>query len=144
MKQTQIEKLLREHNIRPTVQRLVISENLLNAKNHPTVDEIFENISPTHPTISLATVYKTVSMLKNANLVQEFETGDGKAHYDPDVSPHINLICRKCGQIEDLKDRSVDIFLDTIKKSMDMPLLGQRLDFYVICKKCAKKSNESH
>lgn len=138
MESINVEQLLREHQIKPTMQRIAISEILLRSKEHPTVDAIYDIVKQTHPTVSLATVYKTVNTLKETHLVREFETGDGKAHYEPNSAPHINLICKKCGQIHDFEHVTINVFVLAIQDLIHTSIINQQLDFYIVCDDCLK------
>ncbi len=96
---------LREANAPLTAQRLAICEWLDGSPDHPTVADIHSALSEDFPTMSLATVYNTVGLLAELGLVNEITTAeDGSVRYDPRTEPHINLICRRCGQVIDVLD----------------------------------------
>jgi Fur family peroxide stress response transcriptional regulator len=61
-----------------------------------------------HSPVSLATVYKTLEVLRDLDLVQEINFPKGQARFDSYMNPHINLICLKCGNITDLDDRTAE------------------------------------
>ena len=71
---------LREKNIRPSIQRVSILNYLLEKKNHPTVDTIYEDLHPAIPTLSRTTVYNTLQMFKEYDLVSTLDFGDGSLH----------------------------------------------------------------
>src|SRR5215212_5164854 len=95
---------LAEAGHRITPQRLYILEALVSDASHPTAEEIYARVRPSCPTTSLATVYKTLEMLKELGEVLELEFSDGSNHYDglhPAAHPHV--LCQRYGRIEDVE-----------------------------------------
>lgn len=91
---------LRQKGIALTPQRMAIAEYLSNSTNHPTADEIHKVIRKKYPTMSLATVYSTLELLKELGEIQELSIRKrGKACFDPNPDIHHHLLCRKCGKI---------------------------------------------
>jgi Fur family peroxide stress response transcriptional regulator len=91
---------LRQKGIALTPQRMAIAEYLSNSTNHPTADEIHKVIRRKYPTMSLATVYSTLELLKELGEIQELSIRKrGKACFDPNPDIHHHLLCRKCGKI---------------------------------------------
>jgi len=129
---------LREKGFRVTPQRLAICEFVLSSKEHPTVDQVYHAVRREYPTLSLATVYQTLHLLTEMDMLQELGFGNGVARYDPKSSPHINIVCKGCGKIQDFESESVRSFLLQIKAEMKQKLIGQRLEIFVFCDKCKK------
>ncbi len=95
---------LRDNGLTLTPQRMAIAEFLSKSRNHPTVDEIHRNIQGRYPTISLATVYSTLKVLKELGEIQELSIRKrDKVCFDPDPNIHHHLLCRKCGKIVDFE-----------------------------------------
>jgi len=90
---------LRSKGYEVTPQRLAICKLILSSKDHPSAEQIYQEVKKTYPTISLATVYITLDLLKKLGLVQELGFSDRSSRYDPNNSQHINVICPKCGKI---------------------------------------------
>jgi len=83
-----------------TPQRMAIAEYLSKSKNHPTADEIHRVIRKRYPTMSLATVYSTLDLLKQLGEIQELSIRKrGKACFGPNPNIHHHFLCRKCGKI---------------------------------------------
>jgi Fur family peroxide stress response transcriptional regulator len=95
---------LRSKGYKATPQRIAICRIALKSREHPSAQQVYDEVKRTHPTVSLATVYKTLELLRDLDLVQELDFPKGQARFDPYRSPHINLICLKCGEITDLDD----------------------------------------
>jgi Fur family peroxide stress response transcriptional regulator len=127
---------LRERGFRVTPQRLAICEFVLSSKEHPTVDQVYRVVQKKHPTLSLATVYQTLHLLTEIGLLQELGFSDGISRYDPNSSPHINIICKNCGKIQDYESESVRKFLSQISVELNRRLVGQHLEIYTYCDQC--------
>jgi Fur family peroxide stress response transcriptional regulator len=67
----QIIEVLREKGLKVTTQRLAICQILFSSDLHPTAEQIYEKIVDLHPTISRATIYKTITKLQKKGLIQE-------------------------------------------------------------------------
>jgi Fur family peroxide stress response transcriptional regulator len=129
---------LRSKGYKVTPQRLAICKLLLSSKDHPSADQIYQEVKKSYPTISLATVYFTLDLLKNLGLVQELGFSDRSSRYDPNISPHINIICPRCGKVYDYEAASVKKLWSQIVAEMSFTPLRQRLDVYKFCDKCSK------
>jgi Fur family transcriptional regulator, peroxide stress response regulator len=128
---------LRSKGYKATPQRIAICKLALFSREHPSVPKIYEEVRETHPTVSLATVYKTLQILKENGLVQELDFPQDQARYDSYLEPHINLVCSRCGKIQDLDD---PVALELIKRVIAVTKFvpaSQRLDVYGICEKCS-------
>jgi Fur family transcriptional regulator, peroxide stress response regulator len=94
---------LRASGAKITAQRIAICNWLLNTNTHPTATAVYEAIRDDFPTMSLATVYNTLSLLEGLGLLHQVaRADDGSVRYDQATTPHINLVCTRCGQITDL------------------------------------------
>jgi len=133
---------LRQAGLRLTPQRLAICRALANHPSHPTAAELFEQLRADFPTLSLATVYTTLSTLLALGLIHDLgSAGDGTLHYDPDTEPHVNLICTRCHQISDLGDETLAAVSQRVARRSGYEILGARIAYYGICPTCAKHSS---
>jgi len=128
-----------EKGFKATPQRLAICEFVLSSKEHPSADQVYKEIKKSYPTLSLATVYQTLHLLTELGLLQELEFDEKTSRYDPDTSPHINIICRNCGTIEDYKDENIEEFWRKLTRRFNFTPTGQRFDVYRYCEKCLEK-----
>ena len=138
MKNQQLIAKLREKGFRVTPQRLAICEFVLASKEHPTVDHVYQVVRKKHPTLSLATVYQTLHLLTEIGMLQELGLSDGISRYDPDSSPHINIVCKNCGKIQDYESESVREFFSQIAVELRRALIGQHLEIYTYCDQCKR------
>ena len=104
-----VEKVLLAHGVKPTPQRMVIAEYLLNTLDHPTADEVLTAVTGKLPVdLSRATVYNTLNSLKDAGVVREVYTEPGKVRYDANLSNHHHFVDSKSGQIFDVPVEKVE------------------------------------
>jgi Fur family peroxide stress response transcriptional regulator len=128
---------LRSKGYKATPQRIVVCRIALNSRAHPSAQQVCDEVKKIHPTISLATVYKTLEVLRDLDLVQEVNLPKGQARFDSYMIPHINLICLKCGTITDLDDMTIKEITKKVIASTKFKPTGQRMDVYGICQKCS-------
>ena len=132
-------EMLREKGVKVTPQRLAIYENILANKEHLTVDQIYQEVQKKFPTLSLTTVYHTLHLLTKIELLQELRCNNGISRYEPNKTPHINIICQNCGAISDYQSKNVENFLLQLKKELKTKLLGNHFEIQIICEKCRKQ-----
>lgn len=132
----QITAMLRERGFKVTPQRLAIYETLRQTKSHPSAEMIFHELQPQYPTMSLATVYKTIEILKEIGLIQVLNVGEDSFRYDAEVHNHPHVRCMKCGRVDDVVGIEAEEFIEMIARNTSYKLTGQQFYFYGICPKC--------
>jgi Fur family peroxide stress response transcriptional regulator len=96
-------------------------------------------VKKVYPTVSLATVYKTIQILKEVGLIQELNLPKDQTRFDSDMEPHINLVCLQCGNIKDLADPAMQEIIAKVSVAEKFAATGQRFDIYGLCQSCSKK-----
>jgi len=134
-----ITSLLREKGFKVTPQRLAIYKMLSSTKSHPNAEMIFNELQPMYPTMSLATVYKTMEILKEIGLVQMLNASEDSFRYDADTSNHPHVRCMECGRIDDVDNIDSEEFVNQVSQGTKYQLTGQQFYFYGICPECQKK-----
>jgi len=130
---------LRKMGYKATSQRIAICRLVLSSREHPTAQEIYRDVKRVHPTVSLATVYKTLQVLKELRLIQELPLPQSEARFDSNVSPHLNAVCLQCGNVSDVKDQSLSNVVSRAASKTKFKVTGQRFDLYGVCDKCARR-----
>ena len=97
---------LRERGLRVTSQRVLVHRALRELDRHVTADELLEAVSERLPNVSLPTIYATLDLLEDLDMVRRVQRA-GVTLFDPRSDPHHHLICTECGSIEDL-DSALD------------------------------------
>jgi len=128
---------LRSKGYKATPQRIAICRIALNSRAHPSAQQVYAEVRKIHPTVSIATVYKTLEVLKDLDLVQEINFPKGQTRFDFCMTPHINLICLRCGNITDLEDKTVEDITRKVAAVTKFKPTVQRMDVYGICQKCS-------
>ena len=132
---------LRERHFRITPQRIAVLKILALSEGHPSVEEIYEEVKRDFPTTSLATVYKTVTLLKELDEVLELGFPEGSNRYDGSKPyPHPHLICTKCRKIMDPDLESLEGVTKELTSETGFQITSHRLDFFGICPDCQRKS----
>jgi Fur family peroxide stress response transcriptional regulator len=134
---------LRNKGYRATPQRIGVCRIALNSRQHPSAQQIYEEVKKLHPTVSLATVYKTLQILRDVGLVQELNFAKGHARFDSYMNPHINLICNVCGNITDLDEITTKEVTKKVSSITKFKPSGQRIDVYGVCQICSEKGTET-
>jgi Fe2+ or Zn2+ uptake regulation protein len=97
------EELLRSKGVKPTAQRVVITQFLLNNFEHPTADEVLEGVKERLPVaLSRATVYNTLNALVEAGVIREVTLEAGRVRYDANMVEHHHFMDVKSGKIIDI------------------------------------------
>jgi len=139
---TQMLSRLKSHDFRITPQRLAVLRILAASKGHPSVEEIYQEVKIEFPTTSLATVYKTISLLKELNEVLELGFPDGSNRYDGNKPfPHPHVICTKCKKITDPDTISLDDLSEEMSQKTGYRIFSHRLDFFGLCPDCQEQKN---
>jgi len=116
--------------LKTTPQRLAILKEI-DKKGHANVDEIYSSVKESFPSISLATIYKNIISLTEANILSEVCTPN-KNKFEITKEPHAHFICKKCNFIEDIP---LDEAINT-KIEEQYPNSTKQLYIYGICKNC--------
>jgi len=132
-------KILKNDSLKVTPQRLEILRFLDIHKSHPTVDEIYQNIKKTNPSLSKTTVYNSLDVLENHGIIQSISISVSEKRYDIKNQMHHHFLCKKCGRIID-----IDIKCPNINKVIEQGHYVEEVHGYFkgTCKECIKKGNQ--
>jgi Fur family peroxide stress response transcriptional regulator len=125
---------------RQTRQRRVVYESVKRSKSHPTADMIFEKVRKSLPNISLGTVYRNLSVLKEQGLLNELHGADRKTHYDANLTPHAHFTCTKCGAITDIMG-CPEVDWHGLDELTGCSVESQRIEFCGVCSACTPYRN---
>ncbi len=108
-------EVLEKSGIKPTIQRVIILEQLMNSRMHPTVESIYSEIRSKFPTLSLATVYNTLEILEKHKLIRSIKVESEHTRYDYAYDDHIHLFIKETNEIIDFYDEEI---VSLIKKKL--------------------------
>lgn len=134
-----VENILKEHGIKVTKSRLAILEILINNEDAVTVDYIYELCIKNGITIDLSTVYRTMDILENKDIIDKINLGEGKYNYKlkKDVHKH-TLECYLCHKEVQIECPMVQIE-QIIKNKTGFTLMEHELKIKGICDACKKQ-----
>lgn len=126
------------YGIKPSPQRVVIMQYLMDNRSHPSAEEIYSSLAVKYPTLSRTTVYNTLWLFAESGAIDVLTIDRSTARFDYAEKSHGHFLCSKCGKI-------IDVFLD------DMPALSldhsevarvdqSTIQFKGICRYCDEKS----
>lgn len=143
----EFKELLRQKGLKVTTQRVRVLEVLSNSPDkHLTAEEIYELIKVDFPEIGLATVYRTIQLLLELNLIDRINLDDGFVRYEissqdenPKKHHHHHLICVKCGKVLSFEDDLLDELEKRIMDYVSFKVLDHEVKFYGYCEDCSEK-----
>lgn len=131
---------LREQDHRLTPQRMAVLRILAASEEHPSVEQIYERVKADFPMTSLATIYKTVTLLKEMGEVLELGFSDDCNRYDGNKPyPHPHLICIRCRKIVDPEIAALSELRQAVAQSTGYQITSHRLDFFGVCPQCQEQ-----
>jgi len=123
--------LLQQSSLKSTPQRLAILKTI-DKYGHICIEDIYNELKSTFPSMSLATIYKNINTLKDENILSEINIQNAKPKYEIKKHSHGHFICKNCGSIYDFElQNSCNPHLNEISKIEDSEVY-----LYGICKKC--------
>jgi Fur family peroxide stress response transcriptional regulator len=117
---------------------MAIVKILAKSEGHPSVEDIHAQVKNDFPTMSLATVYKNIELMKSVGEVLELGFPNGSNRYDGNnPHPHPHVICIRCNKIVDPNLDSLDEMKKEVALETHFKILNHRLDFFGLCSECA-------
>ncbi|MFV9510751.1 Fur family transcriptional regulator [Tepidibacillus sp. LV47] len=142
-----IKQQLHSYNFKLTPQREALVRVLIeNEEGHLSAEEAFLLVKKKVPDIGLATVYRTLELLSELNILQKLNFGDNVTRYEfrseEAEHHHHHLVCINCGKVEEINEDWLGPIEERIEKQFDFEIFDHRLIFHGICSECKKKRKE--
>jgi Fur family peroxide stress response transcriptional regulator len=132
---------LKQAGVKLTQQRLMIFQEVAGSEDHPDAETIFKSIREKAPSISLDTVYRTLWLLVDLDLISSLVALNGRTRFDANRSPHHHFICTECGLTRDFYFEE----FDRLKIPEAVESLGQikktQVEVRGVCRDCSKKKS---
>ena len=123
-----------------TPHRMLVIEALHNADRHISAEELYEQLHSRYPYANISTVYRTLELLKELNLVTETDFGEGYVRYHvAEKGHHHHLVCHTCGKIMDLDELALYPLKDELLKKYDFDADLRHLAISGECSQCRRK-----
>lgn len=127
---------------RKTTQRSVILKYLRSTDTHPSAKEVYANVRRQLPGISVSTVYRTLSWLRDGGEALELKDSGGISHYDGAVTDHCHIWCVSCGLIRDVDLKVPELKIGELEARSGFQVRGKRFELFGLCSRCRKKEEK--
>ena len=140
----EFQKLLTEKKLKKTSQRALIWGALLEAKGHPSVEEIRDILINKGHRIGLATIYRTLKILLGSGFIRQSKL-NGMTHYEPVIKQpnHLHFICNSCGSNVEFPSRKIESLIRGVTEEHRFNERFSRYAIFGICKNCLRKEQKS-
>jgi Fur family ferric uptake transcriptional regulator len=130
---SRLEQVCVERGLKMTEQRRVICRVLSDASDHPDVEQVFRRSADIDPNISIATVYRTMRLLEEANIIRKHDFGDGRSRFEEmREGHHDHLIDVKSGEVIEFTNEAIEKLQEEVARSLGYQLIGHKLELYGI------------
>src|SRR5271163_5048495 len=136
---SQFAERCRKGGLAVTPQRLAIIKALLGSGDHPRADAIFAEVRLEHPTISLATVHRTLETLCDIGEARKVTMLHDSARYDGNVTRHHHVVCVECRRIRDIEIPELDRLIEGRSELGEFRVLGSSLEIHALCDECGAR-----
>jgi Fur family ferric uptake transcriptional regulator len=128
---SRIEKLCNDRGLKMTDQRRVIARVLSDATDHPDVEQVYRRATAIDPRISISTVYRTVKLFEEANILDRHDFRDGRARYEEvPEHHHDHLIDVQSGRVIEFNNEEIEKLQHAAAEKLGYRLIGHRLELY--------------
>ncbi|MCI8534271.1 MAG: transcriptional repressor [Hungatella sp.] len=148
MKKDLFKKMLKEKGLKLTGQRLLVLETMAeHPGEHLTAEEIFDLARRNYPEIGLATIYRTLQVLVELNVVDKISFDDGFARYelieelDSERHHHHHAICIGCKTVISLEEDLLEALEQELMENLGFAVTDHEVKLYGYCKECRLKNN---
>jgi Fur family peroxide stress response transcriptional regulator len=142
-KMKNFEKLCREQSIPLTVQRRAVLETLAGRLDHPTADQIFDDVTHHLPDLSRTTVYRVLETLVQMGVIHKAQHLGSAARYDPNTERHHHLTCLSCHKVVDLEDEVLNQIKVPKSSAKEFEITDYSVHFKGYCADCSLKKKTS-
>jgi Fur family ferric uptake transcriptional regulator len=132
---SRIEQLCKDKGLKMTGQRRVIAQVLSAAQDHPDAEELHKRAASIDDRISLATVYRTVRLFEEAQILERHDFRDGRARFETAEDGdghHHHIINVRTGEVVEFEDESLEALKRRIAADLGFKIVGERLELYCV------------
>lgn len=127
---------------RNTIQKQLVLDAVCRLANHPTAEEVYHEVSKTHPTVSKATVYRNLSSLSEDGLLRHIQMPGGADRFDHTLADHNHIVCTECGCFSDAMVPENEKLDAQAEKVTGYAQVSHDIVFRGLCPKCSGASNQ--
>lgn len=137
-KRREFESVCREHGLALTIQRRAILDALASRTDHPTVDQIYDDIRDKLKGVSRTTVYRVLETFVSIGIAKKVSNPDSTARFDADTKRHHHLVCNNCGKVMDLYDHTLDNLVPVVDQLTEFEITDYSITFTGLCSECGE------
>ena len=132
-------EFLEKKDLKLTSQRRTILKEAIQAKGHFSAEELLELSKKQDPTISKATVYRTLTLLKESKVLEEQDFGEGKKLFERSQGRkhHDHFVCIRCGKILEFENDTIERLQDNEAKKHNFEIVYHSLKLFGFCSNCS-------
>ncbi len=128
---------LRERGLKSTGQRDDIARVFFELRRHISAEELYGEVKKVNPHVGYATIYRTLKLLKECDLLSERHFGEGQARYEvAGEHHHDHFICERCGKILEFENDDLERMQQAIAQKLGVLLTHHKLELYGLCTEC--------
>lgn len=127
---TELEQRCAQAGLKMTGPRKIILKVLEEATDHPSVETVYERAKAIDPSISIATVYRTLNMLDEMDIVTRREFNESFSRYDTNMEHHHHLIDLESGKVIEFQNQKLEELKEQIAAELGYDLIDHRLELY--------------
>jgi Fur family ferric uptake transcriptional regulator len=134
--QQRLDEFIRRKGLRRTAQREQIVNVVFSRDEHFTAEELFDRVRKVDAETSRATVYRTLGLLVEADLLRQIDLGENQVTYDPNFlnkPSHNHLVCIDCGKVVEFEDGNVDVQTDCVTRRLGFKMIRQSIKIEANC-----------
>lgn len=136
-------ELCRREGLPLTVQRRTILEAVLVRQDHPTAEQLFDDVQERLPGVSRTTVYRVLDTLVRVGVIHRLSHPGTAARFDPKVHQHHHLVCLQCGQIRDVEDGALDALKLPAINAAGYEISEFHIHFRGTCPACQRRGKKA-
>ena len=127
---TKLEKACADKGLKMTEQRRVIARVIADAEDHPDVETVYRRATAVDPRISIATVYRSLKLFEDANVLVRHDFGEGRARYEETGDHHEHLIDIETGEVIEFMHQELEALKERVANELGYELVDHRLELY--------------
>ena len=138
-------EFLEKKDLKLTSQRRTILREAVRATSHFSADQLLAFCKKADETISKATVYRTLDLLKDSGILEEQDFGAGKKSYERalGVKHHDHFVCIRCGKIIEFENDRIELLQDTVARKHGFVVTSHKMELYGLCRECQRSAEKT-
>ena len=125
-------------------QREIIEKAVKSSAGHPSAGDVYDNLHPLYPNLSLGTVYRNLTLLSETGALRKLRMPDGSDRFDGLTAEHAHAVCMRCSGIQDIDAPIAPGLADSVLEKNGFVMIDAQLLITGICKNCAEQESKGN